>query len=85
MLDTHSMELGEDLTQVSVLVDEKTGMNISQLSGEAILRADTTAQERLFWRLRRRQNQLFWILRQIGGIAERKFEWVFVKNNIINN
>ncbi|MEK7627071.1 MAG: hypothetical protein AAB397_00615 [Patescibacteria group bacterium] len=76
VLDTHSMELGEDLTQVSVLVDENGNEHKPvEWRGDppgGHHRAGTL----IFGEIASASKSVILIIRQIGGIAERKFEWV---------
>ena len=76
VMNTHSIELGEDLTQVSVLVDED-GNEYKPVEW----RGDPPgghhrAGTLIFGEIAPASKSIVLIIRQIGGIAERKFEWV---------
>lgn len=76
VMDTHSVNLGEDLTQVSVLVDENGNEHKPVEWRGDPLGGHHRAGTLIFGEIAPAPKSVFLIIRQIGGVAERKFEWV---------
>lgn len=79
-LDTHSGDLGEDLAEVSILLDEN-GNEYKPISWERDpLGGHHRSGVLRFGNLTPAPQSVTLIIRQVGGIAERKFEWTLLGN-----
>lgn len=81
VMNTHSVELSEDLTQVSVLVDENGNEHKPVEWRGDPLGGHHRAGTLIFGKIAPAPKSVTLIIRQISGIAERKFEWVLKNRN----
>lgn len=76
VMDTHSVELGEDLAQISILMDEN-GNEYKPIKWEGDPPGGHHRKGLLvFGEIKPAPKSIVLIIRQVGGVAEKKFEWV---------
>lgn len=76
VMNTHSAELNEDLTTVSILVDENGNeYKPVEWRGDP-LGGHHRAGTLIFGEIAPAPKSIILIIRQIGGVVERKFEWI---------